>query len=218
MSGTRRFSLIVFDMDGVLTDSSGCHARAFSDLWTEAGLTHPPAYRDIAGRPTEAVVREYTSPMQPAEDDVQRWVRFKQVRAREYLSRTGAFPDVLPAVTALARGGFRLALGTGASRQTALQLLDQAGLTAYFPVVVTGEDVARGKPAPDTFALAIERAGERPGSTLVVEDSAAGLASALASGAYAASVRTNERIDHPYFIGTFPDLAALLPVIFGSPP
>lgn len=218
MSGTRRFSLIVFDMDGVLTDSSSCHARAFADLWADIGLADPPAYREIAGRPTDAVVREYAAALRPAEDDILRWVRFKQVRAREYLSRTGAFPDVLPTVTALARRGFPMALGTGASRQTARQLLDQAGLTSFFPVIVTGDDVAQGKPAPETFALAIERAGGIPGSSLVIEDSAAGLASALAAGAYAASVRTDERTDHPRFIGSFPDLDALLPVILESTP
>jgi HAD superfamily hydrolase (TIGR01509 family) len=215
VSGSRRFSLIVFDMDGVLTDSTGCHARAFADLWAEIGLERPPAYPDIAGRPTDSVVRQYTGSLHPDAAAVQRWVRFKQERARAYLAGTGGFPDALPVVTALARAGYRLALGTGASRHTTSLLLSQAGLDPFFPVVITGEDVKRGKPAPDTFVQAIQQAGGHPASSLVVEDSSAGLAAGLAAGAFAASVRTGEAMDHDRFIGTFADLTELLAALTG---
>ena len=208
-----RFTLIVFDMDGVLTDSSAGHARAFAELWSEIGVNNPPAYTDIMGRPTEPVIREFTRPLNPEEADIHRWVTFKQERARQYLGAMEIFPDALPSVSALANEGFRLALGTGASRRTTLQLLSHAGLDRFFPVVVTGDDVGQGKPAPETFSLAIERAGGEPDSSLVIEDSVAGLAAGLAAGAWAASVRTGERAEHARFVGAFPDLAALLPVI-----
>ena len=208
-----RFSLIVFDMDGVLTDSSAGHARAFDELWAEIGVTIPPAYADIMGRPTEPVVREFTRHLDPEDADIHRWVAFKQDRARRYLSVMATFPDALPSVAALARAGFGLALGTGASRRTTLQLLAHAGLDAFFPVVVTGDDVRLGKPAPETFTLAIERSGGKPDTSLVIEDSLAGLAAGLAAGAWTASVRTGEKVKHNRFVGAFPDLAALLPVI-----
>ena len=212
MTGAR-FSLIVFDMDGVLTDSSAGHARAFAELWSEIGVSSPPAYAEIMGRPTEPVVREFTSHLNPAEADIDRWVAFKQERARRYLNAMESFPDALPTVAALHHEGVGLALGTGASRRTADQLLAHAGLAAFFPVVVTGDDVRLGKPAPETFTLAIERSGGKPDSTLVIEDSLAGLAAGLAAGAWAASVRTGEKVKHDRFIGAFPDLAALLPLI-----
>lgn len=216
MTGASRFSLIVFDMDGVLTDSSGGHALAFADLWADIRLANPPAYREISGRPTLPVVREYTASLHPSEQDLQRWVQFKQERAREYLGRTPIFSDALPVVTALARAGFRLALGTSASRVTTRLLLTQAGLLSFFPVLVTGDDVAQGKPAPDTFVLAIQQAGGVPSASLVVEDSAAGVTAGLASGAFVASVRTGEQVKHEHFIGAFADLTSLLPVIMGQ--
>jgi beta-phosphoglucomutase len=217
VSRVARFSLIVFDMDGVLTDSSGGHAQAYDDLWADIGLAHPPPYSQISGRPTEPVVRELTTGLHPSEEDIRRWVEFKQVRAREYLGQLAIFPDALPVVSALAGEGFRLALGTSASRVTSRMLLQQAGLDRYFTVMVTGDDVKKGKPAPDTFALAIEQAGATPPQSLVIEDSAAGVAAGLAAGAFVASVRTGEQASHPHFLGAYDDLAVLLPIITGHP-
>ncbi|MEO8198937.1 MAG: HAD-IA family hydrolase [Gemmatimonadota bacterium] len=213
MNRVGRFDLIVFDMDGVLTDSSGCHARAFADLWSFAGVTHPPAYPAIAGRSTESVVREFTAASKPSRPQIESWTRYKQERAREYLRTTAAFPDALPVLQALSRQGYQLALGTGASRQTATMLLNQTGLAPLLPVMVTADDVLEGKPNPETYARAIRLANGRPERSLVVEDSAAGLQAGDAAGAATASVRTGETIDHARFIGAFPDLNMMLAAI-----
>ena len=213
---TRRFNLVVFDMDGVLIDSTGCHARAYQDLWPQVGLQSPPSYPEIAGIPTETVIRQYTASLHPAEAQVMEWVRFKQERAREYLRRTPAFPDALPVVTALARQGYSLALGTGASRITTHQLLSQTGLLPFFPTIVTADDVAEGKPAPETFARCISQAEAIPERSVVVEDSAAGLLAGAAAGAWTASVRTGERVVHERFLGRYSDLLGLYPEITGQ--
>jgi beta-phosphoglucomutase len=206
----RRFELVVFDMDGVLTDSSGCHARAFDDLWSRLGVTGP-AYVRIAGRTTDSVVTEWTAHLRPTSAEIADWIRFKQTRAREYLlSVTTVYPDVTPALQRLQRHPIRLALGTGASRGTTHLLLEQLGIARLFPVIVTAEDVKTGKPAPDTFTLAMERSGCAADRTLVIEDSRAGLEAGGAAGAYLASVRTGERLAHQRFLGSFPDLTGLL--------
>jgi beta-phosphoglucomutase-like phosphatase (HAD superfamily) len=83
-----------------------------------------------------------------------------------------------------------------------------------FPVLVTSEDVARGKPAPDTYRLALERSGSTAEQTLVVEDSIAGLEAAAAAGTWSAAVRTHCQFADPRFLGNYPDLRALLMAIF----
>jgi mannitol-1-/sugar-/sorbitol-6-phosphatase len=211
-----KVDLVVFDMDGVLVDSTGCHARAYQDLWKQVGLADPPSYHDLAGVPTDTAVRHYTAALKPSNNQVERWVRFKQERARKYLRRTPAFPDALPVVTALHRLGYKLAVGTGASSITTHQLLSQTGLLAYFPVIVTADDVTAGKPAPETFSRAIEQADGVPDTSVVIEDSVAGLEAGAAAQAWTGSVRTGETVAHPRFLGTFPDIASLYPVITGS--
>lgn len=213
MIGKRRFDLVVFDMDGVLTDSTGCHARAFADLWGLAGISDPPSYAAIAGRRTDSVVREYTARLSPAASQVEAWTRFKQERAREYLQTSAAFPDAVPVLRELTRLGYSLALGTGASKATARMLLAQSGLAPLLPVLVTADDVGEGKPDPETYVRAIALAGGTADRSLVVEDSAAGLLAGAGAGAATAAVRTGEVISDRRFLGTFPDLTSLLVVL-----
>lgn len=203
------FDLVVFDLDGVLVNTSPCHEQAFSDLWNLLGIAGP-RYEMIAGRKTVEVIEQFAAEIKP-DRRREELVRFKQERAREYLSSAQiAFEDSAECLRLLADEGRLLALGTGASRTTTELVLRRFGWQTVFPVVVTGEDVAAGKPAPDIYRLAIARSGASAERTLIVEDSEAGLAAAGAAEAYSVSVRSGVRSDHPRFIGSFPDLGSML--------
>ena len=204
-----RFAWVVFDLDGVLVDTSPCHSRAYADLWAEIGLAGP-AYADIAGQKTVEVVAQVAADLTPTEEQLRSWTAFKQKRAQRYIAREDiAFADTLPALRALSAAGMPLALGTGASRQTAKAVLARLGLADFFAVVATAEDVVRGKPAPDVYEALLRRLNADPNRALVVEDSPVGLAAALAAGAHAASVRTGHGLDHRKFIGRYADLRSL---------
>jgi mannitol-1-/sugar-/sorbitol-6-phosphatase len=75
----------------------------------------------------------------------------------------------------------RIAIVTSAPRRTALALIARAGLVAP-PVVITADDVERGKPSPEPYVLAARRLAVDPSQALVVEDSASGVAAAQAAG------------------------------------
>jgi HAD superfamily hydrolase (TIGR01509 family) len=79
------------------------------------------------------------------------------------------------------------AIVTGAVRPLALARLGAAGIDP--PVLVTVDEVASGKPAPDCFLLAARRVGVDPASCLVVEDAAAGIEAGQAAGARVAALR-----------------------------
>jgi beta-phosphoglucomutase-like phosphatase (HAD superfamily) len=74
------------------------------------------------------------------------------------------------------------AVATSTRRSRAISKLADAGLATRFAALVGGDEVARGKPAPDIFLLAAERLGAPPSSCLVLEDSAPGVRAALAAG------------------------------------
>lgn len=211
-----RFSLIIFDMDGVLADSSPCHARAYQDLWKEVGV-EGPRYDSIMGRPTGEVIREITRDLAPTTEQEEQWIRFKQERARVYLQKeTVTFPDTREVLEKLTASGTAIAVGTSASRDTAELLLRQIGVLPLIPVLVTSDDVREGKPAPDTYLEAIRRSGGDPDRTLVVEDSLSGLRAATAAGTWSAAVRNNLGYSGPRFLGNFPDLRSLAAMIESS--
>jgi HAD superfamily hydrolase (TIGR01509 family) len=82
----------------------------------------------------------------------------------------------------LGRGALKVAVATSASRRAAELHLGRSGLRAHLPVVVTRDDVARGKPHPDAYLRAAELLGVPPAECLAVEDSFNGIRAAHAAG------------------------------------
>lgn len=214
--GRTQFDLIVFDLDGVLVDSSPAHARAFADLWAQLGIAGP-SYDELAGLRTDAAVLRVMGGEWAGTAELAEWSSFKRERARGYLAQGNvAFADAQPALARLAEAGFGLAVGTAASRATATAVLERAGLRHQLGQVVTGDDVAHGKPSPDVFVAAIRWSGGTPARSLVVEDSIPGLVAGHAAGAATVSVRTGVVIESPRFIGAHPDLSRLSAWLLGE--
>jgi HAD superfamily hydrolase (TIGR01509 family) len=80
------------------------------------------------------------------------------------------------------RGRLPLALASNSSSSLVATALATAGLTDAFDAIVTSDDVAAAKPAPDVYLLACERLGVRPEDSLALEDSPSGIAAAKAAG------------------------------------
>ncbi len=200
---------LLFDMDGVISDSSPCHAAAYKSLWEELDITAPP-YDKIAGRATREVVLQYTAALNPTREQIAMWVETKQQTARALLATEKIiFPDSGRAIRSLHRKGFQMAIATSASPQSARLILRRCDVTDYFPTVITGEAVSKTKPAPDIFLNAASRAGFAMARTLVIEDSASGIEAGLGSGARVVSVRSGITASHERFLGSYKDLDAI---------
>lgn len=202
--------LVIFDMDGVLVDTTPCHSRAYEALWKELGVSGPP-YADIAGQRTRDAIVAFTARLNPTPEQLDAWVRLKQARARECIATEQIiFADSEPALERLASRRIRLALGTSGSRDTTSIVLQRLRGARHFSVVVTAEDVTEGKPSPQVYSRIMERVRANPERTLIVEDSSSGLLAAAESHARVASVRTGLRLEHPNFVGSFADLGELV--------
>jgi HAD superfamily hydrolase (TIGR01509 family) len=169
---------VLFDLDGVLIDSSPAHARAYAEVMARHGLD-PIPYARLAGRPTREVFGEQG--LEGARLDA--IVREKQERAREILrSETSPCPGASEILERLHGEKTRVALVTGASRESVRVVVTRFGWGAWLDGVVTGEDARRGKPAPDPYLEACARLDVLPEEALAIEDSESGLRSARAAG------------------------------------
>lgn len=204
------YELLIFDMDGVLVDTSPSHRRAYEELWSRIGVKGP-CYDTIAGRVTSEVITAFTADLKPSREQLSKWVRFKQEQARKYLATESIiYDDTVSSLAALVRSKVHLAVGTGASRETADLVLKQLRIFDFFFIILTAGEVQKGKPSPEIYSKIMVNAAVNPTKTLIIEDSHSGLEAAIASQAWVAAARSGHSVNHSRFIGSFANLRDLL--------
>jgi HAD superfamily hydrolase (TIGR01509 family) len=174
---------IVFDLDGVLIDSESVWEQVRRQVVDEHGGRWPAdAQQRLMGMSTPEWAR-YLS------EDLGVGLPPDQVAALVIERMAERYTDHLPllpgAVEAVRRMAERWPVGLASSSPRALidAVLDAAGLRAMFAVIVSSEEVERGKPAPDVYLSVAERLGLDPARCVAVEDSSNGLRAASAAGA-----------------------------------
>ncbi|WP_299520582.1 HAD-IA family hydrolase [uncultured Serinicoccus sp.] len=167
------FEAVLFDNDGTLTDSRGPVERSWRSWAVDHGVDFA-RFGNFHGVTSRGIV-ERVAPHLDAEvatADIDR-------RELEDLDGIVALPG---AVDALAAVGPRAAIVTSAGRELAELRIDAAGLSAP-AVLVTADDISRGKPDPEPYLVGARRLDADPARCLVVEDAVAGLESGRAAGA-----------------------------------
>jgi len=105
------------------------------------------------------------------------------------------FPHVKEVLEELRQMKLHLAVATSSVSASARPFLDRHQLTGFFEVIVTGEEVERGKPAPDIYLCAAEQLGIPADACLVVEDALSGVAAAKAASMRVAAIPDRRFVD-----------------------
>jgi beta-phosphoglucomutase len=182
--------VLLFDLDGTLVDTDHLHVGAFATLLAESGRTLSLAdYRaHVMGAPNEAIFA-YLFPGEPPEthaaiaDRKETLVR----AAMGTLTPTRGLPDILAWA---AERDVPCAVVTNAPRPNAEKMLSALGLADRFPVLVIGDELARGKPDPLPYLTALRRLGAEPARAIAFEDSTSGIRAADAAGIFTYGLRT----------------------------
>ena len=171
---------VIFDCDGVLIDSEAISMNIDTALLAESGvaMSVEEAHRRFVGLTFEAMIEAVESEFRiKLPDDISAKKDRRMIEAyRRELKPVAGARDALAAI-ALPKS-----VGTNGPRARAIEALEITGLWNFFDSITTFEDVANGKPSPDIYLKAAERAGCRPERCVVVEDSAAGVAAGVAAG------------------------------------
>jgi sugar-phosphatase len=172
----KSYAALLFDMDGTLLSSIEAAERVWGSWAERHGLDVANFLPTIHGVRAEDTIRKQNIPDINIDAEVQ-WVteaEFNDVGGIIPIDGIAAFLQSLPVD--------RWAIVTSASLDLATRRLKAAGI-ATPDVVVTAEDVAKGKPYPDPFLLAAEKLGVSATDCLVFEDAPAGIQAAEAAGA-----------------------------------
>ena len=174
---------VIFDVDGTLVDSEPLSYRTWErelarhgyaltteDITQTRGFGFPEVHAYFAER-----IHDF-----PDIDAF--WPRFSGSLFALIDTEMPLFEDAIGAARELRARGMPIAVASSSPRARVDRTLAAAGLAGLFDVVVAGDEVERGKPAPDLFLAAAEKLGVPPERCVAVEDSPVGVESALAAG------------------------------------
>jgi len=182
---------ILFDMDGVIVDSMRFHAAAWKQVLRDYGVV----VNDI-----DIYLREGMSGRQSVEDIFFEYGQsfpdervFQDLIAKKHAlfesNHILLFPCVEAILEFIKGRNVLTGLVTGSLKRSVDHLLDP-GVLSQFNVVVTAEDVSKGKPDPEPYALALEMLGVKPELSLIIENAPMGIRSAKSAGATCYALET----------------------------
>ncbi len=173
---TARFSCdaILFDLDGVLIDSSSCITRHWQEWANQHGLDIHQIMRIAHGMRTIETIRA-VAPHLDVEEETRRFTSHEIADTNGVVTIAGA----AQALAALPPNAW--ALVTSGSRELVLARLARAGLPVP-GVLVSGDDVRQGKPSPEPYLAGARKLGVTPAQCIVIEDAPAGVESGKKAG------------------------------------
>lgn len=198
MLASFRAKAVIFDMDGTIVDNMHLHADAFAVFAERHGL--PPLTREDRARLDGRRNSEIFPILFRREVPREEWLAYEEEKEGLYreLSRGHLLPmkGLQMLIDRLRASGVPMALATSAPALNVAHTLDELGLATAFPIIVRGDQVPRGKPAPDVFIEAARQLGVAPEHCLVFEDAPMGIAAAQAAGMRVVALTTSFQAGH----------------------
>lgn len=189
---------VVFDCDGVLVDSE----PLADEIWHRvmAGYGYETSVDDAEGirGTSEATTYAYYAAKTDLPPFDEFMAKIDAVRIPVYEERLAAFDDAVATVRSLAAQGTTMAVASSSRRHALEGKLALTGLERYFDVIVGGDEVAHGKPAPDVYLEAARRLGVSASDCIAIEDADLGAASAAAAGMRVVMILRNGTVSSEY--------------------
>lgn len=174
---------LIFDMDGVLIDSTPTHTEAWRQYLQRHGLEIPEIETRMLGKRNDEIVQDFFPGQTLSNEEV-----FAHGARKEQLYREIVRPDLarymVPGITAFLERHKEMAIGLATNGEPANVdlVLRGANIQKYFDAVVSGHEVERPKPHPDIYLKVARMLGVTPDNCVVFEDSLTGIAAARAAG------------------------------------
>jgi HAD superfamily hydrolase (TIGR01509 family) len=190
------FQAVTFDLDGVLADSEPWWNQIDTKLLAEHGVNYRGEYhRNVLGVSYQVAVEFYRNALNISASVEELMRRRGEIATDFFANRVGLFPSAKTTLEQLREMRLCLAVATSSVSASARPFLERTGIGSFFHVVVTGDEVLRGKPHPDIYLRTTKKLGMHPEACLVIEDALAGVAAAKAANMRVAAIPDTRFVD-----------------------
>ena len=191
-----RFHAVIFDLDGVLADSEPWWNQIDTKLLADHGITYRGEHHQhVLGVSYRLAVEFYRNAFHISASVEELMCRRGEIATEFFAKNVDLFPSAKTTLKQLREMKLRLAIATSSVRESAHPFLQRTGIKSFFDVIVTGDEVERGKPHPDIYLQTAKQLGIAPEACLVIEDALAGVAAAKAANMPVAAIPDTRFVD-----------------------
>lgn len=201
-AGTNAICGVIFDLDGVLTNTIELHYLAWQKFADEENLPFNRQMSDsIRGLGRRESLLYILGDRTATEAEIQEMMERKNRYYLELMQKITT-ADLLPGVKDLLQDikGAGVKVGLGSSSKNARTVIEKLGIVDQLDAVADGYSVVRLKPAPDIFLFTAQKLGVAPAQCMVVEDATAGIEAAHAAGMRSVGLGPVERVGKAHLV------------------
>ena len=192
MAENRKLEAVLFDMDGVIIDSEPLWSDAEKQLLARRNLPYSPSLKTaMMGRDARGAVGYLIEHYSLADSLGELIEERNQLIAELFKEHLKAIPGALDLVRSVIAASIMTGLVSSSPKPLVELALEKLGTTGLFDLTLSGDQVVRGKPAPDIYITAAEKLGVKPEYCLVIEDAPHGVAAAKDAGMCCLAIGTS---------------------------
>jgi HAD superfamily hydrolase (TIGR01509 family) len=212
------FAAVIFDLDGVLADSEPWWNQIDAKLLAEHGVDYRGEHhRNVLGVSYRLAVEFYKNAFHISASVEELMRRRGEIATDFFANRVDLFSSAKATLEELHEMKLHLALATSSVSESARPFLERTGIGTCFDVIVTGDEVLRGKPHPDIYLQTAKKLGIASEACLVIEDALAGVSAAKAANMRVAAIPDRRFVDSreyerqaDYILGSLLEIPALV--------
>jgi len=180
---------VIFDLDGVIINSEPLHDESTAIVLQKNGISISEKERkQFLGLNDKEIFSQVVkeNKLKKTPEDL---IQEREKVYFDLIKKKGLelFPGVLEAIQKFSKR-YKLAITTSSEKSKVDFTLKKFNLSQYFPIIITGEDITKGKPDPEPYIKTIKQLGVKSKECLVIEDSINGMKSALDAGCFCIAV------------------------------
>lgn len=186
------FKAVIFDLDGVITDTSIHHLKAWDDLARSIGIQLNGAFLDSLKGIDRMQSLEAILKFGNLSFDTEKKLQLAAQKNTAYLEKVHRISpsDLLPGAQELLEilASMDMRIGLASSSKNAPLVLEKLKITSYFECIVDPAALKKGKPDPEIFLKAAAGLGVTPEKCIGIEDAAAGVTAINAAGMFSIGI------------------------------